>query len=329
MFLKHLPIAGLFWLTACGGSESPDPFLAPLQQPPYLEWTEKIERSPQNDSLYFGRGMLLLQNDQLAAARLDLEKAWSIQPNPQYALALSSLLENDPPKQAAHLQKSLMQLPENFLLEWALAETLLRMDSSDAALNITGKWIAKGALEPEFVLLHAQALKQKDRTDEAMQFMEKLHEVSPAYREATEILALWYAESGNEKIIGLTEKMVKADSLKRNPLPHYFMGIYFDTKKQYERSISAFDKAIQTDYHFTEAYIEKAALLYEQRKFTNALQTLEKALAVAPDEAAVYYWTAKCQQAQGDMESARMNYLKAYGLDKSFTQAKQAAEQLK
>lgn len=329
MFIKLLPIACLLWLTACGGSESPAPFLAPLQQPPYLEWTEKIERSPENDSLYFGRGMLLLQNDQPAAARLDLEKAWSIEPRPQYALALASLLETDPSKQSAFLRKTLTQLPDNFLLEWALADAQLRMDSVDVALELTSKWIAKGTFEPEFLLLHAQALKQKEKPLEAMQFLEKIHVMSPGYRDATEILALWYAESGNDKIQELTQQMIEVDSLKRDPLPYYFLGIYYDTKKQYNRSAQEFDKAIQIDYHFTEAYIEKAALLYEQRAYANAIKTLEKALAVAPDEAAVYYWTAKCQQAQGDKESARMNYLKAYGLDNSFIEAKQAADALK
>ena len=133
-----------------------------------------------------------------------------------------------------------------------------------------------------------------------------------------------YAEA-----LRLCEELKRTDSTGRDPLPSYYQGIYYSTIKAYAAAIQSFDRTILIDYNFIEAYIEKTSLLYDQKNFKGGLEVLSKALAVAPDHASVYYWTAKCQQALGDKESARFNYLKAYGLDKSFSEAKAAADQLK
>ena len=41
-----------------------------------------------------------------------------------------------------------------------------------------------------------------------------------------------------------------------------------------------------------------------------------------------YYWMGICQEALGQTEEAKLNYQKAYGLDKTFTEAKEAAEKI-
>ncbi len=329
MLVRHFSLLLPLLLLACKPAGDKNPFAQQLKEPPYAELSVQIEENPQNDSLYFERALLLIQNEQPVAARLDLEKAWSLRPKPEYALALGSQLSETPAEQLEFLKKATRQLANNFLLDWALADTWQRNGEPDAALQLTETWMQKGADDPEFVLLHASLLKEKNRTTEALVILESLYSKFPTERNIQAMLALWYANAGNEKVILLCQQMKAADSSQTDPLPHYYRGIYFDARKQFALALIEFDKAIQTDYHFVEAYLEKTAILYDQRKWSDALNVLGKALAVAPDNALVYYWTAKCQQATGDQESARLNYLKAYGLDKSLTEAKQAADQLK
>ncbi|MBM3432940.1 MAG: tetratricopeptide repeat protein [Bacteroidetes bacterium] len=316
-------------LLACGTGDNKNPFEKQLHEPPYGELSEQIDRSPKNDSLYYQRALLLIQNEQPVAARLDLEKAWSLCPMPDYALALASLMSETINKQADFLKKAVSQFKDNFLLEWALADTYQQLGQPDSAIRLTEKWIPQANDEPEFVLLHARLQRDKNKMTEALTTIEQLHQRVPAEKTVTEILALWYAELGVEKAIPLCEEMKAADSLKTNPLPYYYLGILYDTQKKYELALTQFDKAIINDYNFVDAYIEKSSILYQQKKWSSALDVLAKALAIAPNNASVYYWTAKCQQALGDKESARLNYLKAYGLDKSLLEAKQAADQLK
>lgn len=329
MFAYRFQLLVSLLLFACDSSGDKNPFDKQLREPPYGEISRQIDRAPKNDSLYYQRALLLIENEQPVAARLDLEKAWTLRPKPDYALALGSLMSETPSEQLDFLRKATRQFADNFLLEWALADCYQRSDRYDSALQLTEKWIQKGEDEPEFVLLHASLLKEKKRTEEALFNLERLLEKYPTEKTIREMLALWYANEGNEKVIPLCQQMEKADSLQTDPLPHYYRGIYYDTRKQFAQALDEFDKAILTDYNFVEAYIEKTSILYDQKKWPAALEVLGKALAVAPDYAPVYYWTAKCQQATGDKESASLNYLKAYGLDKTLVEAKQAADQLK
>ena len=43
----------------------------------------------------------------------------------------------------------------------------------------------------------------------------------------------------------------------------------------------------------------------------------------------LYYWIAKCQQAMGQTAEAKLNYQRAFGLDQSFTAARDSANKLK
>jgi tetratricopeptide (TPR) repeat protein len=321
--------AGLFFMCACTGPASDNPFQQELEKPPYKELTEQIRQEPKNDSLYFERGILLMNTNQPVAAQLDLEKAWSIKPKPDYALALAEQMMDAPKDQLTFLLKALKKCPNNFPLEWALAVAYKETNQVDSASAITSRWISKGINEPEFLLLHASLLKLQNKSTAALSILEKLHASNPLLRNVTEMLALWYAESGNEKVIPLCKNLETIDSVGKDPLPHYYRGIYYEKKKQYDQALKEFDQAIQKDYTDPDPYIEKAALLHTRGNYQLAMETLAKALAIAPDHPSVYYWTAKCQEAKGEREAARMNYLKAYGLDDRFTEAKQAADALK
>jgi hypothetical protein len=92
----RLMFAGLFFMCACTGPASDNPFQQELEKPPYKELTEQIRQEPKNDSLYFERGILLMNTNQPVAAQLDLEKAWSIKPKPDYALALAEQMMDAP-----------------------------------------------------------------------------------------------------------------------------------------------------------------------------------------------------------------------------------------
>lgn len=325
LYLLLLP---LIWV-ACGDAREKHPYESLLRQAPFLEWTEKIDQDPKNDSLYSRRAMQLFENGFNEPALIDLKKAWALHPTPAYATAIVSILEGSPEAQFQFLQDALQKFPNEFSLELSRATLLDKTGSIDSALSFTSKWIGQGRTEVELFLLHASLLDKKGKPAEALRILELLHQQLPQEREITEMLALRYAESGDPGIIPLCDQLQQLDSLGRDATPHYYLGIYYATKRQRNEALNQFDLAIQADHNFIDAYIEKSALLFEWKEYRNALAVLDKALLIAPDQASVYYWTAKCQQALGDRESARLNYLKAYGLDNNFLAAKRAADELK
>jgi tetratricopeptide (TPR) repeat protein len=142
------------------------------------------------------------------------------------------------------------------------------------------------------------------------------------------VLALKYAEMKNPKIIALCDSLIRADSADVHAEPYYYKGIYFSNTGDKEKALSLFNDAVQKDYYFLDGYIEKAALLFDLKRFPDAIKTLTLALTISPQFADAYYWLGRCLEATGQKEDARLNYQKAVGLDPTLTEAKEGIQRL-
>jgi tetratricopeptide (TPR) repeat protein len=141
-------------------------------------------------------------------------------------------------------------------------------------------------------------------------------------------LANLYAETNNLKTIPFCDAMMKYDSAGNTPELNYFKGIYYYNTGEFEKALKELDESIRKDYNFLDAYMEKGRILYNQKKYNDAIKVYNLALSVSSTFADAYYWKAKCQEALGQKEEAKLNYQRAYGLDKTLIEAREAAEKL-
>jgi len=141
-------------------------------------------------------------------------------------------------------------------------------------------------------------------------------------------LANLYAETNNPKTIPFCDAIMKFDSAASVPELNYFKAIYYYNTGEFEKALKELDESIRKDYNFLDSYMEKGRILYNQEKFNDAIKVYNIALSVSSTFADAYYWKAKCQEALGQKEEAKLNYQRAYGLDKSLIEAKEAAERL-
>ena len=72
--------------------------------------------------------------------------------------------------------------------------------------------------------------------------------------------------------------------------------------------------------------MQKGQIFYNQQKYMDAIKVFDLALTVSNSYADAFFWKGKCQEALGQKQEARLNYQRAYGLDKSLVEAKEAAE---
>lgn len=141
-------------------------------------------------------------------------------------------------------------------------------------------------------------------------------------------LANLYAETGNPKAISFSNAMIKNDASGIDPNPHYLKGVYYYIIHDYTKALVEFEECIRKDYTFIDAYMEKGNILFRQQKFDEAIAVYDLALTVSNTFADAYYWKGKCQEAQGKKQEAKLNYLRAYNLDKELIEAKQAADRI-
>lgn len=320
----------LILINGCTDNAGNDsPFADILDRPPYASLSDSIRKEPGRDELYFRRAILLNTNELPEPALADFKKAWELKKNEQYALGAGSiLLETKPGEAVQFLQSAVKLLPESVLLNITLARALDAGKKPDEALAICNRLLSANPEQVDFLKMKADLLGKLGKEQDAMTILEKAYTLTPYDVELNYILALKYAETKNPKVLQLCDSLIKADSDSSHAEPYYYKGIYYATIHDKVAAIRNFDEAVKHDYYFLDAYIEKGILYYESRQYKEALAVFNLSLTISPKYADNYYWIAKCQQAQGLREEAKLNYQRAFGLDKEFKAAKDSAEKL-
>jgi tetratricopeptide (TPR) repeat protein len=314
-------------LIACtNDADQPD---AVLSQPPFQSLTDSIRQFPKNPDLYYRRGVLLYQNNQAAFAEQDLRKAWSLQPKEEYALSMTTLLRNKSTDSAiVFINQALQKLPNSIALQVGLARGYQNKNQLDKALAICDKIICQYPTQLDALILRSELLHAQGKNKEALAALETAYAYAPFDRSLGYELAYQYAEAGNPKALQLTDALTKADQTETVAQAYYIKGVYYDKTGAKAEAIKSFDESIRANYNFMDAYRDKGILLYDQKKYSQALKTFQLALTVSPATAEFHYWIGKTEQALGNKQEAKLAYQRAYGLDKSLTEAKEAAKKL-
>lgn len=300
-----------------------------LKSEPYHSLTDSIEIEPSNAMLYYQRGALLLQNEQFNYAERDLKKAWSLKPNEQNALGVVNILRRKQTDSAiTFIEQALNKIPESIALKISLARGYQQKGNSDKAISICNELIAQYPGQLDALQLKAELLQSQNKNDEALATLEKAYSYAPDDAELAHSLAFAYAEAKNQKAISLSDSLIQADKEGKHAEPYYFKGVYYANIGNKTGALVFFNQAIQHDYYFLDAYMEKGSLFYNAKNYKEALETFELAARVSPTFAEAYYWMGKTEEALGNKDEAKLDYQRAYGLDKTMKEAKEAADKI-
>jgi tetratricopeptide (TPR) repeat protein len=328
MHKLFLFIVVLFGVFACNDNTSKED--ATLSQPPYDKLTDSIDKAPKDAGLYYRRGSLLYKNGKMQLAENDLRASWQLEPKEENALRLTSILKQKNPDTAiAFLQEALKKIPNSIGLHILLAKGYESKNQLDKALAIADDIIKQYPGELDALILKSEILKQQNKNKEALSILEQAYNYAPGDVDLVHQLGFEYADSKNPKVLSLADSLIKVDVEKRHAEPYYFKGLYYENTGNWKEAVKYFDEAIQHDFNFLDAYMDKGQTYYDQKKYAEALKTFQLTTTVFPSESLPYFWLGKTQQALGDKNEARLNYQRAYGLDKTFTEAKDSADRLK
>lgn len=315
-------------VVACSGHSSNEN--ATLSQPPYNKLTDSIEQAPKDAGLYYRRGSLLYGNGEMKLAENDLRNAWRLDSKEEYALRLTTILKQKNSDTAiVFLQQALKKIPTSIGLHILLAKGYESKNELDKALAIADDIIKQYPGELDALMLKSEILKKQNKNAEALDLLEKAHSYAPGDVDLVHQLAFEYAEAKNPKVLSLADSLIKMDIEKRHPEPYYFKGLYYENTGNWKEAVKCFDEAIQHDFNFMDAYLDKGQTFFDQKKYADALKTFQLTTTVFPSKSLPYFWLGKTQQALGDKNEARLNYQRAFGLDKTFTEAKDSADRLK
>ncbi len=299
-----------------------------LTQPPYDIITDSINQKA-GAALYYKRGVLLLQNDQLDLAESDMKQAWNLKKEEEYALGVLAVIRKKNTDTAlAFIRKAMQQIPESIGLKLNLAKAYQQKGMPDEAITICNEVISAYPNQLDALQLKAELLTAQKKDTEALATLETAYSYAPFDAELAHTLAFAYAEAKNSKTLYLCDSLINVDREGKHAEPYYFKGVYYTNVGNKKDALKFFDDAIQHDYNFLDAYMDKGTLLYDSKDYKGALKTFELAITVAPTFAEAYYWLGKTKAATGNNAEAKLNYQRAYGLDKTLAEAREAAERI-
>lgn len=323
-------IVAMLLIAGCNSSEESSAFSAILDQPPYKPITDSIKREPKKDELYFRRAVLLNKNNYPEPALADFQKAWSLKKEEVYAVGISNILFQKSMKGASDfLEQATRDIPSSIYLKLSLAKAYNAQDKTDQALALTRSILQEQPDQVNTMLLEYDLLQKKGDSVNSIKTLEKARLLVPDNREINYKLAFQYAESKDPKAIALTDTLIKMDSLKLFAEPYYVRGLYYSNIKDRAKALQWFNETIKLHYNFLDAYIEKGKVLFDQKQIGEALKTFQLAIRIKPSFPDAWYWLGRCQEQMGQKAEAKENYEKAYGLDKTFVEAKEAADAIK
>ncbi len=326
--LAALSLAILF-LEACNNGHNDSPFEEILSQQPYASLSDSIKQQPGNDELYFRRAVLLNKNNFPEPAFADFQKAWSLHKNEKYAFAISNLWKEKRPDSAIiFLNTALKNLPQSYLLRLTLARSYDAINKTIDALKICDQLLTTYPNQTEVLLLQSELLDKRGDTVRSVIPLEKAYHAAPGNLEIGLRLAYKYAETKNPKVLALCDTLIRRDSLKLHADPYYVMGDYYANINEKGKAIQMFEETIRHNYNYLNAYIEKGKILLEQKKIKEAYKVFKLSNTIDPSFPDAYYYMGTCEEAQGQKAEAKLSYEKAYTLDKTFTDAKDAADRL-
>jgi len=316
-------------LTACGANtEKNDPV---LERPPYAVWTDSIRQFPRQSSYYYERGKLFVRNNDSAHAVRDLEKAFSIAEEPDYAIVLSSFwLDHGQPDSArAVIRPALGRFPYNQLLRGNLFTSFFGEGRYEDAMRVTDSALAYDSASAGNWYNRAMAEDALRDSAGALRSLERAYRLDSVDATLTYELANRYADAGNPAALAICERIIRQqEQTQKKPDPYTIKGIYYANTGKPAEAIACFDQSIAIEYTFLQAYLEKGTLLFKLHKYADALKVFGLSTTVDNTFADGYYWTGRCQQELGQLKDARLNYQRALAFDKRFTEAREALRKI-
>lgn len=320
----------LLVLWGCGNKGTTSPYGDLLQNPPYAGISDSIRKDPGNDLLYFHRAILLNRNGVPEPALADFRQAWQLNHKEEYALGTGSLLlDKNPDSAVSFLRTAIEVLPQSTMLPLTLAHAFSNLGRNDEALQVCNELLARNPQQVDVLKMKADLLAAKDSIPAAIHVLEEAYRLTPFDVELNYQLALQYAQTKNPKVLSLCDSLSRQEGATRHAEPSYYRGIYYANTGDNTKALQQFDDAIRRDYTFLDAYIEKASILFDQKKYQDAYNTAVLTVNISAKFADGYYWMAKCQEALGKKEDALVNYQRAYGLDKTLGEAKSGIDRLR
>ncbi len=223
------------------------------------------------------------------------------------------------------LKNALAQYPDSLPLLDNLLQHYGETENYDSALSAINRAIYRDSINPGLYDMQSMILVAKGDTSGAVLSLEKAILIYPAPPYIISLGAL-YAQTRNPLALEMSDALLIGNKAAAEKEAYFIKGLYYSFKEQKEKAIPFFDQAIQKDFQFMAAYLEKGLALYDIKKYKESADVFTRAVTLQNNFDRGYYYLGRSLEKLNRPAEAREAYEKALMYDPNYTEAKEALD---
>ncbi|MGC9007346.1 MAG: tetratricopeptide repeat protein, partial [Sulfurihydrogenibium sp.] len=211
-------------------------------------------------------------------------------------------------------------IPEVHYWRGKVATHDLNQESLEVAIVHFSEAIRLKNNYPEAYFERGKVYLQKGEFEEAQKDLEQAVKLNPKLKEAYSLLAQIELIHGNDE--KALEYLNKVSNQEGDDRYYYSLGKIFYNAGKYSQAIEQFNKTLEKNKYFVDAYVYKAHSLAHLGQYEEAIENLRKAVILVPEEisyfidmAKYYFELAKEQVEKGEILKATENFIKGLQID--------------
>lgn len=287
------------------------------------ELNKRILDEPNNASLYHERAKAYFANKLYKEALADMQRAIKVDSTiaEQYVtLADIYLATNKTRGTKEALEKSIALAPDNTTAIMKLAELLFLVKSYDESLKYLNDVLKIDQFNAKAYFMKGMNFLEKGDTSSAISSMQTAVEQDQKYYAAYMQMGWLYAEKKNRLAIDYYDNALKLQ-------PHSIEAYYGKAKflqdiGDWENAALTYNALLEVDPHYKNAYYNLGAIeLLSTKKYEKALGYFDKAINADANYVEAYYARGTCYEALGNKKKALENYSIALQLNPGYEPA--------
>lgn len=294
------------------------------------ELTALIEKTPDDDVLYFERAKQYYKNELYDEAIADMRSAMHIDSlKPPYYHFLSDVyMDYYRSKESIQtMEAARRQFPEDMYTMLKLAETQFILEQYEDMEYTNRAILMRDPRNADGHVLNGMLKRAQGELNQAKSAFQTAVEIDPEQIDAWLFLGSLYEDEKDPLALSYYRSATQVDSLNINAW--HSLAYYYQNNSNIDKALGIYRKINRLNRDYDAAYLNAGILHLEREEEDKAFEQFNILVNVNPQSYSGFYYRGLIYERRGEKEAARIDYQNAVNLNSDFEKATEALRRIK
>jgi len=293
------------------------------------ELSKLIEKTPQDDVLYFERAKQFYKNELYDEAIADMKSAMqidSLQP-PYYHFLSDIYMDYYRSKESIQtMEEARRQFPEDMYTMLKLAETQFILEQYEDMEFTVRAILMREPRNADGHVLSGMLKRTQGEVNKAKSAFQTAVEIDPDQIDAWLFLGSLYEDEKNPLALSYYNSATQVDSFNINAW--HSLAYYYQNNEKIDDALAIYRKINRLNRDYDAAYLNAGILHLEREEEDKAFEQFNILINVNPQSYQGFYYRGLIYEQRGNKEAARIDFQNAVNLNYEFEKANTALKRV-